>query len=157
MHHQGRGKAATSSGGSPAIALLVDAPKDSTFPGGQGGSSARSVTSIRVPLGRTESCENTPCDQFVYGVRSVLFRIAKNEKTSQTDGHFDSLSIGGSIESLSDAEDQANQAKNQETPRRGSQVSEEDEEARREIGQCGRPEEGTSLAIFSMPTRELKG
>jgi len=84
-------------------------------------------------------------------------RIAKDEKTGQTNEHYNSLSIGGSIESLSDAEDQANQAKYQEAPRGHSQVGEEDEEARREAGQCGCPEEGTPVAIFSTPTREPKG
>ena len=52
---------------------------------------------------------------------------------------FNSSSTGGSIESLSDAEGQAKEAKNQEGPRGGSQASEEAEEAKREDGHCGRP------------------
>ncbi|MGH8760198.1 MAG: hypothetical protein ACREVW_11910 [Burkholderiales bacterium] len=53
---------------------------------------------------------------------------------------FNSSSNGGCIESLSDAEEQAKEAKSQEGPRGGSQASEKAEEAKREDGQCGRPE-----------------
>jgi hypothetical protein len=69
--------------------------------------------------------------------------IAKNGKTSHTNAQFNSFSTGDAIESLSDAEDQANEAKNQETTRGGSQASEEAEEERRQDSQCGRREKGT--------------
>jgi uncharacterized low-complexity protein len=61
---------------------------------------------------------------------------------------FNSSSNGGSIESLSDAEEQAKEAKSQEGPRGGSQASEKTEEAKREDGQCGRPETRIRLAIL---------
>jgi uncharacterized low-complexity protein len=53
---------------------------------------------------------------------------------------FNSSSIGGSIESFPDAEEQAKKAKSQEASCGGSQASEEAEEANREDGQCGRSE-----------------
>jgi hypothetical protein len=78
--------------------------------------------------------------------------IAKNEKTGQTKVQCNSLSIGGSIESLADAEDQANEAENQEAPRGDSQASEEAEKAKRQDGQCGRRDKGIPLTVFQ---REL--
>jgi hypothetical protein len=75
---------------------------------------------------------------------SVL--IAKNGKTGHTNAKFNSLSTGGAIESLSDAEDQANEAKNQKAARWNSQASEETEEETRQDSQCGRREKGTTLA-----------
>jgi hypothetical protein len=86
---------------------------------------------------------------------SVL--IAKNEKTGQTNVQFNSLSIGGSNDSLSDAEDQANQAKNQEGPRGGSQAIEEADEAKRKDGQCGCDEKWGPLAVFQREPGNPKG
>lgn len=53
---------------------------------------------------------------------------------------FNSSSTGGSNESISDAADQAEEEKSQDTPRDNSQASEEAEGAKREDGRCGRPE-----------------
>lgn len=61
---------------------------------------------------------------------------------------FNSSSTGGTIESLSDADDQAKKAKSQEAPRGASQASEEAEEAKREKGPCGRSEKSIPLAVF---------
>ena len=58
------------------------------------------------------------------------------------------VSIGGSNESLSDADDQANEAKNQEGSRGDSQAGEEAEAATGQDGQCGRREKGIPLAVF---------
>lgn len=74
--------------------------------------------------------------------------LARNEKTGQTKPRFNGVSIGGSNESLADAEDQANEAKNQEGSRGDSQASEEAETERRQDGQCGRREKGIPLAVF---------
>jgi len=77
--------------------------------------------------------------------------LAKNEKTGQTKLRFNGVSIvsiGGSNESLADAEDQANEAKNQEGSRGDSQASEEAEAATGQDGQCGRREKGIPLVVF---------
>jgi hypothetical protein len=60
--------------------------------------------------------------------------LAKNARTGQTDVQFNRSSTGGCNESLSDAHDQAKEAKSQEATREGSQASEETEEAKREDG-----------------------
>lgn len=65
------------------------------------------------------------------GERLHFFLLAKNEKTGQTNARFNSLPIGGYIESLPDAEDQAREAKNQKATRGDSQAREEDGEANR--------------------------
>jgi hypothetical protein len=49
--------------------------------------------------------------------REYGYGLAKNAKTDQANVQFNSLSTGGSIESLSDAEGQAKEAKNREGPR----------------------------------------
>ena len=77
-----------------------------------------------------------------------LFGLAKNAKTGQTNVQFNNSSTGGSIESLSDAEKQAQEANSQETHRAGSQAGEEAEEAKRERGRCGRPEKRALLAVL---------
>jgi len=74
--------------------------------------------------------------------------IAKNKKKGQTRPQFNRVSNGGSIESLSDAEDQANEAKNQEAARRDRQARQEDEAAGRQNGRCRRHEKELSLAVF---------
>ena len=76
--------------------------------------------------------------------------IAKNKKMGQTRAQFNGVSNGGSIGPLSDAEDQANEAKNQEAARRDSQAREEDEAAGRQNGQRRRHENGRPLAVFQL-------
>lgn len=112
------------------------------------GRSARHRASIERPLRFIEVPEHGD-DAGEFEVEAGL--IAKNEKTGQTNVQFKSLSTGGSIGSLSDAEDQANEAKNQEAPRGNSQASEEAEEAKRQDGQCRSPEKGTPLAVQHRP------
>jgi len=66
--------------------------------------------------------------------RNVI-ALARNAKTGQTSLQLNNSSTGGAIESLSDAHDQAKEAKSQEGPREGNQASEKTEESSREDGQ----------------------
>lgn len=77
-------------------------------------------------------------------------RVVKNAKMGQTNVPFNTSSIGGFIESnsLPDAEEQAQQAINQEAPRRGNQASEEADETRRKGGQSGRAKKRAHVAVF---------
>jgi hypothetical protein len=62
--------------------------------------------------------------------------LAKNARTGQTKGAIQQLIVGGSIESLSDAEDQAKKAKNQEAPGHNRQAGEGAGKATKEGGRC---------------------
>ena len=81
-------------------------------------------------------------------------RVVKNAKMGQTNVPFNTSSIGGFIESnsLPDAEEQAQQAINQEAPRRGNQASEEADETRRNGGQSGRAKKKGPRSCFSART-----
>lgn len=68
--------------------------------------------------------------------------IAKKAKAGQTNVQVNRSSTGGANESFSDAADQAEEAKSQETPRANSQASEEAEGTRREEAGAGALNEG---------------
>ena len=85
-----------------------------------------------------------------YRFPRVAIALARNAKTGQTSLQLDNSSTGGAFESLSDAHDQAKEAKSQEGPREGSPASEKTEEANREDSQCRHPERTSLLSALKL-------
>ncbi|MGP1678636.1 MAG: hypothetical protein ACTS6J_15950, partial [Burkholderiales bacterium] len=87
-------------------------------------------------------------DQRPRAEAASVLKMAKSKKKGQTKAQIDIESSGGSNESLADAEDQANEEKNQEATGGDSQAREESEAAGRQDGRRGGDEKGLRLAVL---------